>query len=685
MTTSSAKQPVKIAIDRGGTFTDVWARQEGHRDVVLKLLSVDPQNYDDAPTEGIRRVLSIIRNQHIPRGVPLPKDDIEFVRMGTTVATNALLERKGARHALLVTKGLRDLLKIAYQSRPRLFDLDIVKPNVLYSDVREIDERVTVENFDEDVFGAHRAEHEVPGELVRTSSGDMVRIIKPLDEASVRAVLKELRAKGIDTIAVCFAHSYIFPDHEARVGQLAVDEGFSHVSLSSAVAANMIKMVPRGSSASADAYLTPNIKQYLSGFRRGFEGAHLDDVRADFMQSDGGLVSHKSFSGLKGILSGPAGGVVGFSRTCYSPETKVPVVGFDMGGTSTDVSRYGGTLEHVFETTTAGVTIQSPQLDINTVAAGGGSMLFFRNGLFVVGPESAGAHPGPACYRKGGPLTITDANLFLGRLLPQYFPKIFGKDENEPLDLDVVKANFAALTQRINAEGGQSLTPEEVAYGFLDVANESMCRPIRALTEAKGYEIGKHHLAVFGGAGGQHACEIASKLGISTAIIHRYSSILSAYGMALADIVQEAQDPVNLVYAGQTIDHLNQKLASLQSTVTERLMSQGIKQGDMRYEFYLNMRYRGTETAMMILQPPSGNFKDAFLHQHLREFNFVFPESRDILVDDVRVRGIGSSGSVSSDAEKLASELRMTAFSHVKAELAETHVGVASEFHAGIK
>ncbi|KAL1620899.1 hypothetical protein SLS54_005829 [Diplodia seriata] len=681
MTTSSAKQPVKIAIDRGGTFTDVWARQEGHRDVVLKLLSVDPQNYDDAPTEGIRRVLSIIRNQHIPRGVPLPKDDIEFVRMGTTVATNALLERKGARHALLVTKGLRDLLKIAYQSRPRLFDLDIVKPNVLYSDVREIDERVTVENFDEDVFGAHRAEHEVPGELVRTSSGDMVRIIKPLDEASVRAVLKELRAKGIDTIAVCFAHSYIFPDHEARVGQLAVDEGFSHVSLSSAVAANMIKMVPRGSSASADAYLTPNIKQYLSGFRRGFEGAHLDDVRADFMQSDGGLVSHKSFSGLKGILSGPAGGVVGFSRTCYSPETKVPVVGFDMGGTSTDVSRYGGTLEHVFETTTAGVTIQSPQLDINTVAAGGGSMLFFRNGLFVVGPESAGAHPGPACYRKGGPLTITDANLFLGRLLPQYFPKIFGKDENEPLDLDVVKAKFAALTQRINAEGGQSLTPEEVAYGFLDVANESMCRPIRALTEAKGYEIGKHHLAVFGGAGGQHACEIASKLGISTAIIHRYSSILSAYGMALADIVQEAQDPVNLVYAGQTIDHLNQKLTSLQSTVTGRLMSQGIKQGDMRYEFYLNMRYRGTETAMMILQPPSGNFKDAFLEQHLREFNFVFPESRDILVDDVRVRGIGSSGSVSSDADKLASELRMTAFSHVKAELAETHVKTYFQNH----
>ncbi|KAB2574373.1 5-oxoprolinase [Lasiodiplodia theobromae] len=666
--------PVKIAIDRGGTFTDIWARQEGHRDIVLKLLSVDPQNYHDAPTEGIRRVLSIIRGQEIPRGVPLPKDDIEFVRMGTTVATNALLERKGARHALLVTKGLRDLLKIGYQSRPRLFDLNIVKPDVLYTDVHEIAERVTVEDFDEDVFGAHKAVTEIPGELIRTSSGDMVRIIKPLDEDEVRATLKDIRSKGIETIAVCFAHSYIFPEHEARVGQMAAEEGFSHVSLSSAVAANMIKMVPRGSSASADAYLTPNIKQYLSGFRKGFEGSHLDDVRADFMQSDGGLVSHKSFSGLKGILSGPAGGVVGFSRTCYSPETQVPVVGFDMGGTSTDVSRYGGVLEHVFETTTAGVTIQSPQLDINTVAAGGGSMLFFRNGLFVVGPESASAHPGPACYRKGGPLTITDANLFLGRLIPDYFPKIFGKNEDEPLDLDIVKAKFAELTARINAETGQALTPEEVAYGFLDVANESMCRPIRALTEAKGYEIAKHHLAVFGGAGGQHACEIASKLGISTAIIHRYSSILSAYGMALADVVQEAQVPVNLVYAGETVDHLNHKLASLQSTVTQRLLAQGIKESDMRYEFYLNMRYRGTETAMMILQPQGGSFRDAFLEQHLREFNFTFPDTRDILVDDVRVRGIGSSGSISSDADKLAFELQKTVFSYAKADLVETRV-----------
>lgn len=452
---------------------------------------MDPSNYDDAPTEGIRRVLSLIRGEEIPRGTPLPKQDVEFVRMGTTVATNALLERKGAKHAFLVTKGLRDLLKIGYQSRPRLFALNIVKPDVLYSEVREIDERVTVESFDENVFGTSKSTQEVPGVLVRSSSGDMIRILKPLEEESVRALLRELRQQGIETIAVCFAHSYLYPNHEARVGQLALEEGFAHISLSSSVAANMIKMVPRGSSASADAYLTPEIKRYLRSFVKGFEGGHLDDAHVDFMQSDGGLVGHKGFSGLKGILSGPAGGVVGFSKTSYMPDTMVPVVGFDMGGTSTDVSRFGGVFEHVFETTTAGVTIQSPQLDINTIAAGGGSILAWRNGLLTVGPESASSHPGPACYRKGGPLTVTDANLFLGRLVPDFFPKIFGPEENESLDLAVTQTKFSVLTEIINAETGKSMSPEEVAYGFLDVANEAMCRPIRALTEAKGYEIGK--------------------------------------------------------------------------------------------------------------------------------------------------------------------------------------------------
>lgn len=313
------------SIDRGGTFTDVWASLPGKPDVVIKLLSVDPANYADAPTEGdtpyhriyyqltniwckgIRRVLSLHHGSEIPRGVPLPKSSLDSIRMGTTVATNALLERKGTKHAFLVTKGFRDLLQIGYQSRPRLFDLNIVKPGVLYSAVREVDERVTIEGFDEDLDGLFNSTAEIPGVLIKASSGDLIRILKPLDEGAVRQTLKQLRMQGFDTVAVCLAHSHVFPAHEERVEQIAIEEGFAHVSLSSSVAAKMIKMVPRGSSSSADAYLTPEIKRYLDGFAKGFEGGNLHGVRCDFMQSDGGLVSYDRFSGLRGILSGPAG------------------------------------------------------------------------------------------------------------------------------------------------------------------------------------------------------------------------------------------------------------------------------------------------------------------------------------------------------------------------------------------
>ncbi|KAJ5806852.1 hypothetical protein N7474_010444 [Penicillium riverlandense] len=674
--TKSTVGGVRIAIDRGGTFTDVWASLPGKPDVVLKLLSVDPANYADAPTEGIRRVLSLYRGQEIPRGVPLPKDRLESIRMGTTVATNALLERKGTKHAFLVTKGFRDLLKIGYQSRPRLFDLDIVKPDVLYTDVREIDERVTIEGFDEDLDGLFKSDKEIPEVLVRAASGDMIRILKPLDEAAVGRVLRELRAQGYDTVAVCLAHSYVFPNHERRIEELALDEGFAHVSSSSSVAAKMIKMVPRGSSSSADAYLTPEIKKYLNGFSKGFQDGNLDGVRCDFMQSDGGLVSHSRFSGLRGILSGPAGGVVGYARTSYDGYTKTPVVGFDMGGTSTDVSRYGGNFEYVFESNTAGVTIQSPQLDINTVAAGGGSILFWRNGLLVVGPESASSHPGPACYRKGGPLTVTDANLFLGRLIPQFFPKIFGEDENQPLDLEVVKKKFIALTDEINRDTGRSLTPEEVACGFLDVANEAMCRPIRALTEGKGYDLANHNLAVFGGAGGQHACDIARTLKISTIIIHKFSSILSAYGMALADIVQEAQEPVVDKYNESSRGSLERRLSNLESVVRKQLTSQGIRETDITYERYLNMRYQGTETSIMVLQPADSDFKGEFQKIHFREFSFVFSDERAIYVDDVRVRGIGASKKKDWEGEELGEQLRSSVFKSASSELVEHVVPV---------
>lgn len=366
------------------------------------------------------------------------------------------------------------------------------------------------------------------------------------------------------------------------------------------------------------------------------------------------MVDVAKFSGLRAILSGPAGGVVGYALTSYDPETDIPVIGFDMGGTSTDVSRFGGRYEHVFETTTAGVTIQSPQLDINTVAAGGGSRLFWKNGLFVVGPESAGAHPGPACYRKGGPLTVTDANLYLGRLLPEFFPAIFGESENQQLDRKASEKLFRELTEEINEElkangADHQMTPDEVAYGFIKIANESMTRPIRSLTEAKGFDTSTHRLATFGGAGGQHAVAIAQSLGIKQILIHRYSSVLSAYGMALADVVHEVQEPSSAIFSEEAKPGLVERLEHLKEKAAEELKNQGFAEKDIVYELYLNMRYRGTESALMVVEPnnkayngESWAYGEAFVKQHEQEFGFTLPD-RDIIVDDVRVRGIGKS------------------------------------------
>ncbi|KAG7043115.1 hydantoinase B/oxoprolinase [Colletotrichum scovillei] len=675
--TSSTIQPrsVKFAIDRGGTFTDVWASIPGQSDMVLKLLSVDPGNYGDAPAEGIRRVLEMVSGTAIPRRSPIPKDLVRSIRMGTTVATNALLERKGTRHAFVVNQGFRDLLDIGYQSRPKLFDLGIRKPELLYDEVVEISERLTVEAYDEDAFKSSRTQpKESPGLFVRGMTGDLLRVVRPLDEDEVRQKLMNIKSKGIETLAICLAHSYMYPDHENRVAEIASELGFSHISTSSSVGANMIKMISRGSSASADAYLTPEIVRYVEGFAKQFQDGNLDNISCEFMQSDGGLVSHKAFSGLRGILSGPAGGVVGHARTSY--DGKSPIVGFDMGGTSTDVSRYGGSLEHVFESTTAGVSIQSPQLDINTVAAGGGSMLFWRDGLFKVGPESAGAHPGPASYRKGGPLTVTDANLFLGRLIPSYFPAIFGPDENLPLDSDIVAMKLEELTKTINADTGRSMTPHEVAIGFIEVANESMCRPIRALTEARGFVTADHNLATFGGAGGQHACEIAEKLGIGRIVIHKYSSILSAYGMALAEVVQEAQEPSSEMLSVDSLPRLNDRLSFLKEKATSGLLAQNIIQSAIEHEYYLNLRYNGTDTNFMISKPDDGDWLAALEREHLRELSFTFPRTKKVHVDDIRVRGVGKTEESSSDNARLVEELKSLSF---KSAL-KTEDGVTNAF-----
>ncbi|KAL8973478.1 MAG: hypothetical protein Q9197_002282 [Variospora fuerteventurae] len=677
---------IRIAIDvslsilhqRGGTFTDCVGNPGTGAmkdDVIIKLLSEDPSNYDDAPLEGIRRLLSKFTGRDVLRGEPLDTSKIESIRMGTTVATNALLERKGERIALVVTKGFKDCLEIGNQSRPKIFDLAIHKPEVLYEKVVEVDERVTLEDYAEDpernVTGTKpRDQTSADADLVRGLSSEAVRILKRPEEDAVKRQLQGLYDGGFRSIAVCLVHGYTFPDHEALVGRLAKTIGFKHVSLSHELMP-MIKLVPRATSACADAYLTPAIKKYIAGFQAGFEGglgtesvkheAGGKGARCEFMQSDGGLVDVGRFSGLRAILSGPAGGVVGYALTSYDPNTKTPVIGFDMGGTSTDVSRYGsGRYEHVFETTTAGVTIQSPQLDINTVAAGGGSRLFFRNGLFVVGPESAGAHPGPACYRKGGPLTVTDANLFLGRLLPDFFPKIFGKNEDQGLDVEACERLFHELTDQINEEvtresGEKEMSVDEVAYGFIKIANETMTRPIRSLTEAKGHDTSQHRLATFGGAGGQHAVAIAESLGIKQILVHRYSSVLSAYGMALADVVDESQVPESKVWAdeGNVVEDLKRTMNDLKEKSTAKLKDQGFSEGSIVFEEYLNMRYRGTESALMVVKPSDEEakasfhgsdwaFGKAFVKQHEQEFGFTLPD-RDIIVDDVRARGIGKS------------------------------------------
>ncbi|KAI2787786.1 hypothetical protein POX_f08163 [Penicillium oxalicum] len=673
---------ITIAIDRGGTFTDCVGNPgtgKSEDDMVIKLLSEDPSNYEDAPLEGIRRILSKFTGREIPRREPMDTSLIQSIRMGTTVATNALLERKGEIIALVVSKGFRNCLQIGNQSRPRIFDLAIKRPDVLYKEVIEIDERVTLEDYTEDperrsTETLPRDRAEADAEVVRGLSSEAIRVLKRPDEKTVRSQLQQVYDRGIRSIAVCLMHGYTFPDHEALVGRLATEIGFHHVSLSHQLMP-MIKLVPRATSACADAYLTPTIKKYISGFQAGFNSSLGSEsvkheagprgARCEFMQSDGGLVDVDQFSGLRAILSGPAGGVVGYALTSYDPVSKIPVIGFDMGGTSTDVSRYGsGRYEHVFETTTAGVTIQSPQLDINTVAAGGGSRLFFRNGLFVVGPESASAHPGPACYRKDGPLTVTDANLFLGRIVPDFFPKIFGPHENEGLDEQVSRRLFEQLTEEINqglgnGDNSKSMTPDEVAFGFIKVANEAMTRPIRSLTEAKGHDTSKHRLATFGGAGGQHAVAIAESLGIRQILIHRYSSVLSAYGMALADVVDELQEPESRTWGNDSSvrDLLMERLDELKKRSTKRLKEQGFDDDSIVFEEYLNMRYRGTESPLMILKPSKEEadeaydgdewaFGKAFVRQHEQEFGFTLPD-RDIIVDDVRVRGIGKSFKIS--------------------------------------
>ena len=635
---SNNPKKFRFSIDRGGTFTDVYAEVPGEPGFkVVKLLSVDPANYDDAPREGIRRILQEYTEGEDTHG--LDESQIEWIRMGTTVATNALLERKGARCALVITKGFGDILQIGNQDRPNLFDLQIVKPDLLYEEVIEIDERLRLLRPDETT--EHDVLHGVTGE-------DFAVLAEP-DLEALRPRFQSLLSRGITSIAVVFLHAYACPEHEQAVGVLAKKLGFTQISLSCEVMP-MVKLVSRGDTTMVDSYLTPHIRNYLESFKKGFAGG-LADTQLLFMQSDGGLTRADDFTGSRAILSGPAGGVVGYGMTTYNEQTKQPVIGFDMGGTSTDVSRYGGEYDLTFETRTAGVRIQAPQLDIRTVAAGGGSRLFFKNGMFLVGPESAGAHPGPVCYRKNGYLSVTDANLVLGRLQPDHFPNIFGEQEDQPLDFDESYRQMSKLTDTINdyykSSNRPPLTVEETALGFLNVANEVMVRPIREVSVMRGFNIKEHILASFGGAGAQHACAVARTLGIPTIFIHRFAGILSAYGLGLADTITEAQQPAAQVLGSDSLPGLQDRLSALQQKTEYELEEQGISADAVQSTRYLNQRYQGTDTPMMVEEPEDGDYTKAFKETYKQEFGFEL-HGRDILVDDLRVRSIGRASKLNS-------------------------------------
>lgn len=512
------------------------------------------------------------------------------------------------------------------------------KPEALHDTVIEIDERVTIEDYDLNPAPMDTSGILTDENIVQTPSGEIIRVLKRVDVDEVGRQLSELKSQGYTSLAIAFMHSYLFRDHEQQVAKMARDIGFSFVTLSSEISPN-IKLLNRSNSTCSEAYLYPVIRRYVENFQSGFKELPKN---VEFMCSDGGLKHAKKFRGNEALLSGPAGGVVGIATSCFDEEDKTPLIGFDMGGTSTDVSRFDGRYDYLTETTIAGRPIHVPMLNIATVAAGGGSILFARNGLLVVGPESAGAHPGPASYRKGGPLTVTDANLFLGRLVLSSFPSIFGHNADEPLDSEIASSKFKNITQDFNRQTSQQLTPEEVALGFLNVANETMSRPIRNITEARGFSPEAHNLVSFGGAGGQHACSIADRLGIKRVLIHKWSSLLSAYGISQAELQHETLEPYSAKLGSVDPEAIRGRLAELRARVREELLEQGAVQSSLVFEESLVLRYFGTDTGITISRPADEDYAAAFTANHFREFAFTL--NREIMIESVKVRGTGNAG-----------------------------------------
>ncbi|MFZ1869758.1 MAG: hydantoinase B/oxoprolinase family protein [Steroidobacteraceae bacterium] len=595
-------------IDRGGTFTDIVARAPDGSLRTQKLLSESPDLYSDAAVEGIRRILGL------QNGAPIPSDAITAVKMGTTVATNALLERRGARTLLAITAGFGDALRIGYQNRPRLFDRHIVLPELLYERVLEVQERLTAQ-------------------------GETLTSIR-LDEA--RADLVRAFEDGIRAIAIVFVHGYRFPQHEHALAQLAREIGFTQVSVSHEVSP-LIKLVGRGDTTVVDAYLSPVLRKYVDQV-----GGELgESVRLLFMQSNGGLVQARRFHGKDAILSGPAGGIVGMVRTATEAGME-RVIGFDMGGTSTDVWHYDGELERTFETVVAGVRIRAPMMHIHTVAAGGGSICRFDGIRLRVGPESAGAIPGPACYRRGGPLTVTDCNVMLGRLQADFFPRVFGPSGDAPLDLAAVAMQFDAMAAEVAHAAGGRRSPQELAHGFLRIAVESMANAIKQISIQRGHDVTAYTLACFGGAGGQHACLVADALGMRRILIHRLAGVLSAYGMGLADLRLIKQRAIEAPLANALRPELQRVLVELEREGVAEMTAQGVALSDITVLRRLHVKYQGTDLALVI---PFGEIRAtaaAFAAAHHARFGFDVPGGV-LIVEAVSAEVIGA-GDVPSES-----------------------------------
>jgi 5-oxoprolinase (ATP-hydrolysing) len=587
-------------IDRGGTFTDVIGRDPRGRLHPTKLLSESP-TYADAAVEAIRRLLGLASGEPIPAGA------IGAVKMGTTVATNALLERRGERTLLLTTRGFRDALEIGYQARPRIFAKNIIKPEQLYSGVIEIDERVRAD-------GAIEA---AP------------------DPEQVRAALADARAQGYDAVAIVFMHAYRYPAHERLVAQIARELGFSQVS-ESHVASALIKLVSRGDTTVVDAYLSPILARYVGQVSRDLD-IERTGARVMFMMSSGGLTSADLFAGKDAILSGPAGGVVAMARTGISAGFK-RIIGFDMGGTSTDVAHFDGEFERAFETEVAGVRMRAPMMKIHTVAAGGGSILSFDGARFRVGPASAGADPGPAAYRRGGPLTVTDANLMTGKLIPDLFPKVFGPQGDQPLDEEIVRERFAALARDI----GDGREPEAVADGFLAIAVAKMAEAIKTISVARGYDVTRYALNCFGGAGGQHACDVADALAISTVLIHPFSSLLSAYGMGLADIAAQRAQGVDEPLRIGALVRVAAIADQLSIAAVSEVEGQGVVHEAIKVHRRAQLRYSGSDTTIEVPLSTPAAMRRAFESAHKSRFGFI-DRDKAIVIEAVSVEAVGGA------------------------------------------